>query len=143
MVTSQSIKLQRQRFLKIEKGIDMATPSRETSLVKTSIQKTIFFLSLMLNDIVEKIDTPDNVEEYNTDKSGIELLKELEEDIQSNINNLKQLYLQARDTPINKGHEPFFPTHFITSITSAEESQQWLLMAIKIKSFKKKTIVKK
>lgn len=138
MVTAQSIKLQRQRLLKVLNGLNNVTPTRETSLAKTSLQEMCFFLNLMLDDIVEQINTPDYVDQYNSLSANIEdVLQELINDMDFNIDNLKQLYLQARDTPVKKGFEPFFPTHFITVITTGEKTREWLKTAKQVEVARK------
>lgn len=129
MVTAQSIKLQRQRLLKIKKGfekLDLDDYHGNVLNSKKALHKAYFFLFLMLGDIIEQIDTPDIIEEYNTDAKGLDLIKELEKEVSINVENLKTLYLQAPNTPTKPGHGPFFPTHFITAITSTEEAQMWL-----------------
>lgn len=138
MVTAQSIKLQRQRFLKVLGGLNNITPTRETSLAKTALQETCFFLNLMLDDIIEQINTPDYVDQFNSLSKNLEdIIHELINDMDFNIDNLKQLYLQAPDTPVKKGMSPFFPTHFITVITTAEKTREWLKEAKKVEVSRK------
>lgn len=146
-ITTDQIKLQRQRLNKAEIGIKKTLPnSRETSLSLTALQESIMFLGLVLKDIdapnpypeshdktSQKIEPRADVseQEFNFDATDdIGMIKEMRQFVDEQIVNMKNMYLSAFDTPCPPENQPFFATHLITAITNAERAKMWLGMLL-------------
>lgn len=148
-LTAQSVKLKRQKLNKLENGIDnIGTPSREISLSKTALQESIMFLGLVLGDMDEKNPYPESSNKENNviedradvapdtfnfesaDDNHIGRVKEMREEIGAQIEDSKAKYLDAHDTVVKPGHEPFFPTHLINHLSCLEKAKLWLGMEL-------------
>ena len=140
-ITAQTVRLLRQNLNKIEKGIEKLAPSRELSLSKTNIQEAQMFLGLVLGDIGEETPYPKSddakspviedradvsVNDYNFDSEDhLGMVKEIRKDIADRLTEIKEMYSVAYQAPIKPEKSMFFPTHFITAVTSLEKARLW------------------
>ena len=140
-ITAQTVRLLRQNLNKIEKGIEKLAPSRELSLSKTNIQEAQMFLGLVLGDIGEETPYPKSddakspviedradvsASDYNFDSEDhLGMVKEIRKDIADRLTEIKEMYSVAYQAPIKPEKSMFFPTHFITAVTSLEKARLW------------------
>jgi hypothetical protein len=145
-INVSQVKLLRQSLNKIETGIEQLTPSREVALSKTNLQECIMFLGLVLGDIGEEtpyvktndvktqhIDPRADLTDmpFNFDATDhIGRVKELREDIQKKITDLKAQYLAAHDTVVAPEKKPFFPANMVSALTSLTKARLWLGMEL-------------
>lgn len=146
-ISAQVVKLRRQKLNKIENGIiKLQKQSREISLSKTSIQESVMFLGLVLGDLNEptpypESSNPDNKiiedmadtspSEYNFESEDhILMVKELRKDMEEEVENMKQMYLDAFDSDVKPTNIHFFPSHLIIAVTSLEKAKMWLGMEL-------------
>jgi len=140
-ITAQTVRLLRQNLNKIEKGIEKLAPSRELSLSKTNIQEAQMFLGLVLGDIGEETPYPKSddakspviedradvsASDYNFDSEDhLGMVKEIRKDIADRLTEIKDMYAVAYKASIKPEKATFFPTHFITAVTSLEKARLW------------------
>jgi len=140
-ITAQTVRLLRQNLNKIEKGIEKLAPSRELSLSKTNIQEAQMFLGLVLGDIGEETPYPKSddvkspviedradvsVNDYNFDSEDhLGMVKEIRKDLADRLTEIKEMYSVAYKANIKPEKSLFFPTHFITAVTSLEKARLW------------------
>ncbi len=142
MITTDGVKLSRQKIDRLIDGVGKLQKSREVALAVTNAQRSKSFLGLVLKDMDAPNPYPASSDKtskkiepqadraatgYNFESTEhIAMVKELRADFELIIEELKDMYFRAQDTKIEPKNQPFFPTHLIVALTAAEEAKMWL-----------------